>query len=272
MINSEQLISGKDNPKIKYIRSLHNRKTAIKEGVIFVEGMRLCEDALNSGFSPIIIVYQESKRSLVADWLKRFPVFTNTQFLCVSTPVFEKISSTVSPQGVAAVVTEPKYLTTTDDAHFQRIMVCENVSDPGNLGNIMRSAEAFDFSELILVGQCADPYNEKVLRSSMGACFRLRVRQEVSCEEVCLQLRNSGVQLVATHLSGRPLSEAVFERKVAVFMGNEAHGLSQKCSDNCDMLLKIPMPGRAESLNVASAAAILSYVLMQEHTHMSQGD
>ena len=149
-------------------------------------------------------------------------------------------------------------------------MVCENVSDPGNLGNIIRSAEAFDFCELILIGQCADPYNEKVLRSSMGACFRLRVRKDISCEKVCLQLINSGVQLVATHLSGRSLSDAVFQKKVAVFFGNEAHGLSQKCSDACDMLLKIPMPGRAESLNVASAAAILSYVLMQEHTHMGQ--
>lgn len=271
-MDTEQLISGKDNPKIKYIRSLHNRKTAIKEGVIFVEGVRLCEDALVSGFSPIIIVYQDSKRSLVATWLKRFHVFENTQLLCVTEPVFSKIASTVSPQGVAAVFLTPKYITNTDDTRFQRIFVCENVSDPGNLGNIMRSAEAFDFCELILVGRCADPYNEKVLRSSMGACFRLRIRQESSCEEVCLQLKQAGVQLVGTHLSGRPLSEAVFKCKVAVFLGNEAHGLSEECSDACDTLIKIPMPGHAESLNVASAAAILSYVLMQEHSLMCTED
>ena len=103
--------------------------------------------------------------------------------LCVTEPVFSKIASTVSPQGVAAVFLTPKYITNTDDTRFQRIFVCENVSDPGNLGNIMRSAEAFDFCELILVGRCADPYNEKVLRSSMGACFRLRIRQESSCEQ-----------------------------------------------------------------------------------------
>ena len=131
---------------------------------------------------------------------------------------------------------------------------------------MIRMADAFAFTAVILTKGTVDPFNEKVLRASMGSCFHIPIVFFPTISAICEKLRESGVQLIGTHLNGEPLPSAVINMPAAVFIGNEARGLSKECSDLCDVRVKIPMPGHAESLNASSAASILGYELQIRRT------
>lgn len=254
-------ISSRDNPRFKYVQSLHDRKTAIHAGVVFIEGVRLCEDALTSGLRPETIIFSSKKEMLATEWCERFALSEDVEWISIPDHLFEKLGSTLNPQGIAAIVTAPgqpeELPVNGKDIYF----VCEEISDPGNLGTIIRTADAFNFSAVILTEGSVDPFNEKAIRASMGSCFHIPIIQGISLEKVCLILKSKGVQLVASHLGGIPPEQAGISLPAALFIGNEARGLSEECSGNCDILVRIPMPGKAESLNASSAAAIMGYIL-----------
>ena len=140
-------------------------------------------------------------------------------------------------------------------------LVCEDTSDPGNLGTMIRMADAFDFSAVILTDGTVYPFNEKAIRSSMGSCFHIPIVFYKTIEEICFHLNKMGVQLIASHLSGELLPAVAFTFPCAVFIGNESRGLTDTCRELCDISVKIPMTGRAESLNASHAASILGYVI-----------
>lgn len=233
-------------------------------GVVFIEGVRLCEDAFKSGLRPEAVIFSDKKDKLASEWSELFAFSDAVEMISMPEHMFSKLGSTQSPQGVAAVVTAPiqpvKLPMKGEDLYF----VCEAISDPGNLGTIIRIADAFDFSAVILTDGSVDPFNEKAIRASMGSCFRIPVIQGISSQEAILILKTNGVQLVASHLRGNPLEEADISLPAAIFIGNEAHGLSEECSTNCDVMVQIPMTGMAESLNASSAASIMGYVLSRK--------
>jgi len=254
-------ITSKDNPQYRFALSLHNRKIAEREGVVFLEGVRLCEDALQSGLEPMMILFSNEKIALATDWCGRFPVGENVQMLSMTQMLFDRLGSTQNPQGIAMVVRSPLLLDEIPVRGNDLYLVCEGVADPGNLGTMIRTADAFDFSAVLIVSGTVDPFNEKVIRSSMGSCFHIPIVMYKSIEGICFQLKKMGVQLVASHLDGTQLAGTVFSYPAAVFIGNEARGLTDICTDMCDLLVRIPMPGKAESLNASSAASIFGYVL-----------
>ena len=256
-----QTITSKDNPQYRYVRSLHDRKNAQRDGVVFLEGVRLCEDALLSALDPITVLCSTGKETLVADWCGRFSIPENVPLLSMPDMLFDKLGSTRNPQGVALVVKSPLNPGGIPLRGNDVYLVCEETSDPGNLGTMIRMADAFDFSAVIITSGTVDPFNEKAIRSSMGSCFHIPIMQYNSIEEICCLLKKMGVQLVASHLKGTPLPLAKYTFPCALFIGNEARGLTETCSDLCDLLVKIPMPGKAESLNASSAASILGYVI-----------
>lgn len=254
-------IFSKDNEQYRYVKSLHDRKTAEREGVVFLEGVRLCEDALISGLNPLMVLFSDEKQALVANWCERFSFPENTLMLSMPEVLFCRLGSTKNPQGVALVVQSPLLSGIIPARGNDLYLVCEGTADPGNLGTMIRMADAFDFTAVLVTAGTVDPFNEKVLRASMGSCFHIPIAVYDSIDEICSELRKNGVQLIASHLKGEPLPEAVFSFPSALLIGNEARGLTDACSGRCDILVKIPMPGKAESLNAASAASILGYVL-----------
>jgi len=254
-------ITSKDNTQYRYVRSLHDRRNAQRDGVVFLEGVRLCEDALLSGLDPVMILFTSEKEALVADWCGRFLIPENVQLLSMPSSLFDKLGSTKNPQGVALIVSSPKQPGEIPVQGNDLYLVCEETSDPGNLGTMIRMADAFAFSAVILTAGTVDPFNEKAIRSSMGSCFHIPILIFENINEICIQMKKIDVQLIASHLKGKSLSTTVCTFPCAVFIGNEARGLTEECIELCDLLVKIPMPGKAESLNASSAASILGYVL-----------
>ena len=265
-MSDEVIVTSRQNPRVKYFHSLHDRRTAQRESVVLVEGVRLCEEALQSGLLPRMLIYTHNCQALALEWGERFSLPEQKEQIKVSDDLMEKISSTVNPQGIAAVLEAPD---TSGAIPFQKnalYLVADAISDPGNLGTMIRTADAFAFSAVILSSDCVDPFNEKAIRSSMGSCFHVPIVRGGTMGEICLLIKRMGVQLIASHLSGNEVETARFRFPAALVIGNEARGISEECKRECDIMVKIPMPGAAESLNAASACAILSYILAQDRT------
>lgn len=256
-----EVIRSKDNPKVKRFALLHDRKKAAKEGLVFIEGMRICEDALMSGVVPVSFVYSEEKADLAASWIERYDI--SCEIVCVTSDCFSKIASTVNPQGVALITKVPEM---SKELPFRRdrkdiFVVLENLQDPGNLGTIIRLADAFDFNAVIMTRDCADPYNEKVLRSSMGSVWHIPLITFDDMGRILDELDKCGIESIACELHGDELKSAELRLPAAYLIGNEGKGLKTETIERCSRKIKIPMPGKAESLNAASAASIIGYVL-----------
>lgn len=268
------MISGKDNPKVKYLKSLHDRKKASRAGVVYIEGTRLCDDSLKSGVKPEIIAYIPEREELVREWCGLFCLDENeTELLCISRELFEKISSTENPQGVSMVVKKPTVSTEISSKEdLLKVLpvrsdgksiyaVLETLQDPGNLGTIIRMADAFALDAVIMTSDAADPYNEKVLRATMGSVWHLPLIRVKDIDIVLDAMEELKVSTLAMHLKGDSLSRADIKLPAAFFIGNEGNGLTDKTTSRCTCKIKIPMPGKAESLNAATAASIIGFVL-----------
>lgn len=250
------VITSKDNPKIKALTALHKRENARREGVVFIEGERLCRDAIESGAVLREVVVTEANEDWSLDYAKGADVTV------VSEKCFEKISSTVHPQGIACVVGQPDMAGTIPFRGNGKDIYCylEDVQDPGNLGTIIRTADAFDFTAVIMSPGTCDPFNEKTIRASMGSVWHLPLVTKTPDEAFAFCSRKS-VSSLAMHLKGEELDKAGITLPVMYLIGNEGRGLTDETSAKCTQLVKIPMPGKAESLNAAAASSIMGYVL-----------
>ena len=139
------------------------------------------------------------------------------------------------------------------------IVVLDRLQDPGNLGTIVRTGEGAGISGVVMSSDCADIYNPKVIRSTMGSVFRVPFAIVDDLPQAVEKLKNSGITTYAAHLKGEIYSKNAFEKDVAFLIGNEARGLSDEVSKKADKLIKIPMAGKVESLNAAIATSILMY-------------
>lgn len=251
-----QLITSRDNAKVKRFASLHKRENARREGLVFLEGERLCTDAFGSGIKPSEVIITEKN----IPWAEKYA--KDSEITLLSDDCFKKIASTVNPQGVACIVKQPSsgneipYRGDGNDIYA----VLEDIQDPGNLGTIIRTADAFDFTAVIMSPSTCDPFNEKTLRASMGSVWHLPLIVS-SMEEAFAFFEKNGISSLAMHLHGKELNEAQITLPAAYFIGNEGGGLTDETSGKCTSLVKIPMPGKAESLNAAAASAITGYVL-----------
>lgn len=260
----DEVIYSRDNSHAKYLHSLHDSKKASREGVVFVEGTRLCEDTLKSGVIPTIMAYTPDKKTLVQNWCELFCVdLSKVELYCFSPECFSKICSTVTPQGVALVARKPdKDANLPVRGNGQDIyVVLEDLQDPGNMGTIIRMADAFDFSAVIMNKGCVDPYSEKSMRASMGSIWHIPLVKMEDSKTIVEELRKNKITMMAMHLKGDDLMESSLSLPVAYCIGNEGNGLSAFLSESCDKIIKIPMSGKAESLNAASAASIIGYIL-----------
>ena len=264
-----KFISSKDNQQLKLYASLHDSKKASKLGLVFIEGVRLCEDCLTSGIIPKVLIFTTKQKTAIDDLKAKYSLTDEIEYVELNDDCFNKLASTVNPQGIAMVIEKTSCNIVKADSSVTLpvrngkniYVVLENLQDPGNLGTILRMADAFNFTSVLMTSNSVDPFNEKVLRASMGSVWHLPVMIYDDIDSICNALDKAGVNKYAAHLKGTDLRENEFVFPAAFFIGNEGKGLTDFASDKCDYKIKIPMPGKAESLNAASAASIIGYLM-----------
>ena len=261
-----EVISSSKNEKIKNIAALlKSKKARDEQGCFVIEGTRLFKDTLKTASEFIESIYVSEGFQDKSDISLPDTVTTYS----VKDSVFEAISGTVTSQGIMAVVRKPEYklndILLGQTKHISpklntRLLVLENIQDPGNLGTMLRTAEAAGMTGIILSGDCADIYSPKVVRSSMGSIFRMPF---VYCEnfiESLNEIKKKGVTIYAAYLhGGASYKDIVFDPNYAILIGNEGNGLTDAAVNSADKRVFIPMAGEIESLNAAVAAAILMY-------------
>jgi len=252
-------IESRDNPRFKQLLRTRQHHAKGPDAGVFIEGLRLCKDALLSNvvFETVIVSQDYLSQTDLTLYDK------STEIIILAPSAFEKLCSTCNPQGIAAIVRSPVLFHTKDFTvrPQDKFILCESIQDPGNLGSIIRSADAFGFTGIMFTRDTVDPFNEKVLRSSMGSIFHIQLIQIDTVAETICQLKESGVATYATHLKGDEIAKDwIIRRPCAIVMGNEGQGISEETAKACDHLIRIPMKGNAESLNVSNAAAILCYL------------
>lgn len=255
-------ITNLHNPVVKYVRSLERRKEREREGAAALEGIRLVEEALGSGaalslflHSPRLMASGRGMR-LLEDLRSR-----GVREVEVTDQIMDQVADTRTPQGILAVVRMKNW--TPEEAlrgPAPIVVMAEGMQDPGNVGTIIRSAEALGASGVFLAGESVDPYNPKVLRSTMGSIFRLPVVSGIGVTRAVAAARESGLRLIVADPDGHKLPwDLDLSGSVMLAIGNEGAGVSPGLIASADETVRIPMPGRAESLNAAVAASLLLY-------------
>ncbi len=239
--------------EIQLVKKLSQKKYRAIEQKFVVEGKRLISEGLKSNFTCIkIFVTKEflDRDSVFKEFLyspnKKLDVITKRDFL--------KISSTKNPQGIAAVFSIPD----SKECNYDKtIIYLDNISDPGNLGTIIRSCEWFGIKTICLSKECADLYNPKVLRASMGAVFYLNIIEDVSVSEIIPKVRAKNYKTLFADMNGIDYKSIDYSGKLFIAFCNEAFGPSKDLIENCDSAITIPKIGNVDSLNVAAAAAVI---------------
>lgn len=239
-----EMIKSKDNARIKNAKKLYKKK--YRTSSYLIEGRHLYEEALKAGVS-FKQVFVTEKFADLAD------------AILVSDDVMKFLSDAETPQGIIAEVVMPTVAT----QDFSKLLILENVQDPGNVGTMIRTADAAGFSAVVLTDGSADSYSPKVLRTMQGAHFHLPVFQESDALAFYNRLKASGITVIATTLSDQSIDYRTLSTydKFALIMGNEGAGILPETAQAADILAHINMPGQAESLNVAIAAGILMFSL-----------
>ena len=255
------VIRSSDNQIVKKIRRVQDRKKCPE--LVYIEGVRIVEDCLKSGGVCDSLIISERK---LDEGMKIASAFNieDPRICVLDDRLFGKISETVNSQGIALICKCPQ-ITNSIPLRGGKDIVCvlENVQDPGNVGTIIRMSDAFDFTAVIITKGTCDPFGSKALRASMGSAWHIPVVMFDDEGALFDQLERSGVCSLAMHLRGVPLPDVDIKFPAAFFIGNEGNGLSEYASSRCLQMVKIPMPGKAESLNAASAASVIGYELMR---------
>ena len=221
-----------------------------------VEGIRMVREIPEHNLQAVYVA--ESMEETFRPVTDRFHIPVEV----VRDSVFQSMSDTNTPQGILALVRMPQVEETSlyTEGTVPFLLIVERLQDPGNLGTIFRTAEAAGVTGILLSKDCVDVYNPKVIRSTMGAVFRMPFLYVENLPEKIKELQNEGIKAYAAHLHGKnAYDEEDYTTGCAFLIGNEGNGLRDEVADCADCLIRIPMEGEAESLNAAVAAAVLMF-------------
>ena len=251
-------VTGLQNPVVKAAAELKQKKYRTQNGLYLAEGLRTAEEAVAyKAVETLFYVATDDERTMR---LLEDAAAQNIKLVCVSENAMKKIADTETPQGIIAVckMRQPKLENLLASAKM--LLVLDRVGDPGNIGTMLRTADAAGIGGLVLLKGCADIYAPKTVRSSMGSLFHIPVLSGVSEQEFVSAAKKAGYDLLVTCLDGADnLYKADLSGRIAFVMGNEAGGVSETLLEKADKRVYIPMAGRAESLNVAMAAGIVMF-------------
>lgn len=258
------MISSESNTQIKEIVKLQkSARERRKKNIFVVEGIKLTIEAASHGKLKKIYVSEQIYENADDVLLK---LFANHEYEIVSENIFHTISETVTPQGMLGLVQIPSYdLEEILSDKRQSFLLLDDLRDPGNLGTIMRTAEGADMSGVILSRESVDLFNPKVVRSTMGAIFRIPFYYADSLIEVIQSMKEKGIPVYGTMMQGSEVYDALdYRNGVGIVIGNEANGISSKVMEQLTGGVRIPMAGSLESLNAAVSAAILMYEIERQ--------
>lgn len=256
-------IEGRHNALAKELRQAFSRAERTENGDCAIEGLRIVEEAIRSGLRFRAVFFKESAENLAERLLPQ--IGANVDTLLLPDKLFDSLVPSETPQGVASLVRLKEFSLNDLIERLQvgPIVVLAGLQDPGNLGTILRSAEAFGSAGVVLGEGTVSPFNSKVIRASAGSMFRLPVvigKTSGGMEEISSKLRKENVRLIATSShKGTPLDRARLTGPSAIFIGSEGSGLPRNLMAQVDELIAIPHTAQVESLNAGVAGSIVLY-------------
>jgi len=258
-----QIISSKDNELVKHIKKLKDKKYRDQSNEYIIEGIKLVGEAIQekANIKQIIICEDCEKAENISKEL----MYEIAKHECtyVTNKIFKLISEVQAPQGILAVVgknNENKKINYEEEI----IVALDDVQDPGNLGTILRTVDSIGVTQILVSKGTADVYNPKVVRSTMGAIFRIKVIESDDLSKTIKEMKKHKIKVAATSLQTDKSIYDINYEKTAIVIGNEANGVSDKVLETVDEKIKIPMAGKTESLNASVATAIVLYEAVRQ--------
>lgn len=258
-----QTITSKDNELIKHIRKLKDKKYRDESNEYIVEGVKLVEEAVKENAKiKQIIVCEDTTRTYEIPTHIMLEI-ARYECISVSDKIFNIITQVTNPQGIMAII-EKNAQDAQIDYTQDIIVVLDDVQDPGNLGTILRTVDSIGLNQIIVSKGTADAFNSKVVRSTMGAIFRIKIIEVENLAQAIKEMRKHHFKLMVTSLQTKnSIYDIDFNKKIIV-IGNEANGVSKEIQDMADEKAKIPMLGRTESLNASVAAGVVMYEYVRQ--------
>ena len=260
-MNEARLITSLSNPLVKAARGLHLRKEREESGLFLAEGLKIAAEAAELGRAPKILMYGPDARDHpVLRTIVRATLAAGGDVVEVHRDILEKVSRRENPQTVVAVFEQAfAPLSSVDPRAAPCWVALQAVRDPGNLGTIIRTADAAGCGGVILVGDCCDPYSVEGVRATMGSIFAVPI-YKASVETFLAWRKDWPGSVVGTLLTATvDYRHADYQKPTLILMGNEQQGLPPDLAAACDVNVKIPMRGRADSLNLSVATGIMIY-------------
>ena len=258
-----QTISSKDNELIKHIKKLKDKKERDLSNEYIIEGIKLIQEAIqeNAKIKQIIICDDcEKTESIPKDLMYEI---AKQECIYVTNKVFDSITEVMNPQGILAIIEKQSKEIQIDDKQ-DIILALDDIQDPGNLGTILRTADSIGLTQILVSKGTADCYNPKVVRSTMGAIFRVKI---IECEDlvkILKEIKKHKFEIVVSSLqTDNSIYDINYHKKVIV-IGNEANGVKREIQDLADKKIKIPMLGKTESLNASVATGIILYEYVRQ--------
>ncbi len=260
------LITSRQNPRIVAARRLAERKHRRQQGRFLVEGVKLLDLALRAGARPrtVFVCYQELAPD-AAGLLEHLHA-VGAELLPVSSAVMQALADREAAEGLVA--TFDLFEASPDELRFggnNLVLILDRLQDPGNLGTLLRTADAVGAAGVVLLEPCVDPFDPKVVRGSMGSIFHVPLVRTNDAAATLAALHGCGLRIVAADAHrGVDWGDGLWQGGVALVLGNEARGLSPDVIPHVDAWVRLPIPGQAESLNVAVAGGVLMYAWLRQ--------
>ncbi len=266
-----QVISSKDNEFIKHIKKLKDKKYRDLNNEYIIEGIKIIEEAINekANIKQVVICDDCEKTSNIPKDLMY--EIAKQECVYVTSKLFESLTDVTNPQGILAIVEKNATKSMVAGAEMQEIdatqdiiVALDDIQDPGNLGTILRTVDSIGINQILVSKGTADSYNPKVVRSTMGAIFRVKIIECEDLEKTLKQIKKHKFQIVVTSLqTDNSIYDIDYKKKVIV-IGNEANGVEEKIQNIADKKVKIPMLGKTESLNASVATGVILYEYVRQ--------
>ena len=253
-----QVITSKDNELVKNIKKLKEKKFRDNNNQFIIEGIKLVAEAIEEKADIENIIVCED--CINNESIDKKLLYEIARYKCiyVTEKIFNTLSDVSNPQGILAVINRK-----TDNINIDYsedfIVVLDGIQDPGNLGTILRTVDSAGLKQIVISKETADPYNPKVVRSTMGGIFRVSIVRTNNIIKTLKEMKDNGFEVVVTSLDTNNNIYNIQYNKKVVVIGNEANGVSKEVQDLADKKVKIPMLGKTESLNAGVAAGIMIY-------------
>lgn len=259
-----QVISSKENEIIKNIKKLKEKKYRDLNNEYIIEGIKIIQEAIqeNAKIKQIIICDDCEKNSNISQEM----MYEIAKYECiyVTNKIFTSLTDVKNPQGIMAIVEKNSSKEEKIDYNQDIIVALDDIQDPGNLGTILRTVDSIGINQILVSKGTADSYNPKVVRSTMGAIFRVKIIECEDLEKTLKEIKKHKFEILVTSLQTENSIYDIKYNKKVIVIGNEANGVEEKIQNMADVKVKIPMLGKTESLNASVATGIILYEYVRQ--------